>query len=257
MEMKEGKKHFVLAHGACHGSWCWYKLATLLKSAGHRVTALDLAASGINPKQVNDLRSFSDYFEPLMNFMEHSLPAKERVILVGHSMGGMGISKAMESFPEKISFAVFLTALMPGPTLDLSALFQVGSRGDSIYTYDGEGLENQPTTFIFGPKYISSYMYQLCSPEDLSLATMLLRPIRLYSEENPQNQIVLSQEKYGSVRRVYIMCDQDKALPEDVQRLMIQNDPTIDVKVITGSDHMVMLSKPQELSACLQEIAEA
>ncbi|EXB63678.1 hypothetical protein L484_027021 [Morus notabilis] len=36
-------KHFVLVHGSCHGGWSWYKLVPLLKSAGHAVTALDLA----------------------------------------------------------------------------------------------------------------------------------------------------------------------------------------------------------------------
>lgn len=41
-----GGKHFVLVHGLCHGAWCWYKLAPLLEAAGHRVTAVDLAASG-------------------------------------------------------------------------------------------------------------------------------------------------------------------------------------------------------------------
>jgi hypothetical protein len=31
----------VLVHGLCHGAWCWYKAATALESAGHRVTALE------------------------------------------------------------------------------------------------------------------------------------------------------------------------------------------------------------------------
>ncbi|XVF15629.1 hypothetical protein REPUB_Repub09cG0170700 [Reevesia pubescens] len=68
MEKKE--RHFVLVHGA----WCWYKVATLLKSSGHKVTALDLAASGVHPKQVHELHSISDYYETLMEFMA-SLPA--------------------------------------------------------------------------------------------------------------------------------------------------------------------------------------
>lgn len=44
----EKQGHFVLVHGA----WCWYKVATLLQSAGHRATALDLGASVVHPKQV-------------------------------------------------------------------------------------------------------------------------------------------------------------------------------------------------------------
>lgn len=113
--------HFVLVHGAFHGAWCWYKVITLLKSAGHKVTALDLGASGINPKQVHELHSILDYFEPLMEFMA-SLPAEERVILVGHSLGGLCLSAAMERFPEKVSVAVFATALMPGPDFTFASI---------------------------------------------------------------------------------------------------------------------------------------
>ncbi|EEF40032.1 hypothetical protein RCOM_0602970 [Ricinus communis] len=58
----EKQRHFVLVHGA----WCWYKVAARLKSSGHKFTALGLAASGVNPKQVHHLKSISDYFQPLM-----------------------------------------------------------------------------------------------------------------------------------------------------------------------------------------------
>ncbi|GMY11682.1 methylesterase 10-like [Fagus crenata] len=80
--------------------------------AGHRVTALDLGACGINPKQLNEIISIWDYVQPLMDFIA-SLPQGETVILVGHSYSGLCISLAMESFPEKISLAVFVTAYMP------------------------------------------------------------------------------------------------------------------------------------------------
>ena len=122
VEMEKGERHFVLVHGAGHGAWSWYRVLTLLKSAGHKVTALDLAASGIHPKQPHELRSLSDYLEPLMEFMA-SLPAGERVILVGHSFGGVCNSVAMEKFPEKVSVAVYATALMPGPDFDFSAVY--------------------------------------------------------------------------------------------------------------------------------------
>ncbi|KAM7507008.1 hypothetical protein LguiA_017461 [Lonicera macranthoides] len=66
----KGESHFVLVHGSCHGAWCWYKLIKLLQSAGHM---------------------------PLMDFME-SLHAEEKVILVGHSMGGIAVLVAKEKF---------------------------------------------------------------------------------------------------------------------------------------------------------------
>lgn len=118
----KASKHFLLVHGGCHGAWCWCKLVALLKNSGHNVTALDLGASGNNPKQVREVPHLSDYFSPLMDFMT-SLPEDEKVGLVSHSFGGFTISKAMESFPEKISVAVFVTAFMPGPTLNATTIF--------------------------------------------------------------------------------------------------------------------------------------
>ena len=82
----------------------------------HKVTAIDMAASGIHRKQVHEIHYISDYFEPLIEFMA-SFPPEERVILVGHSKGGFCISAAMERFPGKIAVAVFATAFMPGPNL--------------------------------------------------------------------------------------------------------------------------------------------
>ena len=120
MEENRGS-HFVLVHGACHGAWCWYKVTALLKSRGHKVTALDMTASGIHPKQVQDIKFPEEHTQPLIDFMA-SLPAEERVVLVGHSMGGVCIALAMQRFPEKISAAVFAAAIMPGPELSLLAM---------------------------------------------------------------------------------------------------------------------------------------
>ncbi|KAK1589343.1 hypothetical protein Q3G72_032911 [Acer saccharum] len=227
MEKDKREKHFVLVHGVCHGAWCWYKVATLLKSGGHKVTVLDLAASGIHPKQVHEVLSYFDYFEPLMEFMT-SLPLEERVILVGHSMGGFCISAAMEKFPEKVSVAVFCTAFMPSPDLSSTTL-----------------LEQQT-------RRVDSYM-----DSDLTLAVMLARPHPLYSDESMLDEAAaVTDEKYGSVHRVYIECDEDRTITEDLQRWMIENNPTDEVKLLSGSDHMPMFSKPKELCISLQEIAE-
>ena len=38
---------------------------------------------------------------------------EEKLILVGHIMGGMDLTCMMDQFPHKIAVAVFLTAFMP------------------------------------------------------------------------------------------------------------------------------------------------
>lgn len=256
--MEKAKRHFVLVHGGCHGAWCWYKLATLLRSAGHEVSTPDMAASGINLKPLKELKSISEYSQPLMDSLG-SLPSGEKVILVGHSFGGFSVSLAMESFPEKIFGAVFVTAFMPGPDIASITLLQqdysrLDSQLDNKIFFDN-GDDNPPTSFVFGEEFQALNLYQKCPPEVLTLAKMLVRPLFLLNDANSTMDVVLSKEKDGSVSRVYVVIDEDKILKKDFQQWMIENNPTEEVKDITGADHMVMLSKPHELCACLQNIA--
>lgn len=253
-------KHFVLVHGLCHGAWCWFKLATLLKSVGHRVTALDLGSCGVNPKRLDEVNSISDSLQPLMDFIA-SLPHDERVILVGHSYGGMAISLAIESFPEKVSAAVYVTAFMPNIVFPPATLVQESlertpkeSLLDSHTSFD-HGPENPPTSALFGPNCLAANVYQHCQAQDLELAKMLMKPGKLFLQDLGMESL-LTEEKFGSVSRVYIVCEKDELLKEDFQRWMIENSPPKEVKSIAGADHMVMLSKANELCLCLQEIAE-
>ncbi|KAM7510290.1 hypothetical protein LguiB_009165 [Lonicera macranthoides] len=253
-------RHFVLVHGSCHGAWCWYKLVTLLKAEGHRVTVMDLAASGINPKQVDDLKDVDDYMEPLMEFMA-GLPAEERVVLVGHSMGGVAVSVAMENFPKKIAVGVFLTAFMPGPKLSIIQIGQFNSSlssgsdasTDIQYAYD-RGSSN-PSSFLFGHENLATRLYQNSPTEDLELAYTLVRPSPNFTDTKSIMEVSVSKENYGLVHRVFIMSGQDKGLVVALQKYMIKNNPPNEVKEISDSDHMVMFSKPKELCSYLLEIA--
>ncbi|KAM7265289.1 hypothetical protein ACFE04_002972 [Oxalis oulophora] len=164
--MENTSKHFVLIHGVCHGAWCWYKVSSLLKQAGHRVTAIDLGASGVNPKRLDEVPRIEDYLQPLMDFMA-TLPEEEKVVLVGHSYGGLSISKAMESFPRKISLAVFVSAYLPdcrappgNLILEYFSRTTLESLMDCQLGFDG--IENPPTSALFGPEFLKANPYQLC-----------------------------------------------------------------------------------------------
>ncbi|KAG5614737.1 hypothetical protein H5410_014561 [Solanum commersonii] len=158
----------------------------------------------------------ADYNEPLME-STNSLPQQERVVLVGHSMGGINISLAMEKFPHKIAVAVFVSASMPGPDLNLVAVTQ----------------------------------------QDLTLATYLVRPVPLFDESVLLTNTTLLKEKYGSVHRVYVVCDKDRVLKEEqFQRWLIKNNPPDEVQMIHDAGHMVMFSKPRELCSCLVMISQ-
>ena len=66
---------------------------------------------------------------------------------------------------------------------------------------------------------------------------------------------MLTEEKYGSIDRVFIVCEEDLVMKEDFQRWMIEDSPLKEVNLIRGAGHMVMLSKPRELCQRLLEVA--
>lgn len=91
--------------------------------------------------------------------------------------------------------------------------------------------------------------------QDWALATMLMRPLGLFREEDMSKELKLTWERYGTVRRVYIISEKDLVTEKDLAMWMIKRNPPHRVEEIKDSDHMVMMSKPLELWAHLLSIA--
>ncbi|KAI7746311.1 hypothetical protein M8C21_014127, partial [Ambrosia artemisiifolia] len=232
--------HFVLVHGACHGAWCWFKLKPLLEAAGHRVSAFDLAASGTNTQSIQDVTTLSDYTKPFL--------------------GGMNIALAMEKFPGKVSVAVFVTAFMPDsdhkPSFVIDQYNEITPAEAWLDTkflpYNSE--TNSELSMFFGPKFLSSSLYQLCSDEDRELGKTLIRPSSLFLKDLT-NAKLFTKGGFGSVTRTYVVCDEDNAIKKEFQQWMINNNPVKGVKELKHVDHMPMLCDPKQLSVCLLDIA--
>jgi pimeloyl-ACP methyl ester carboxylesterase len=84
---------------------------------------------------------------------------------------------------------------------------------------------------------------------------ILIRTGSLFIEDLSEAEN-FSKERYGSVPRACIVSNDDLAIPIEYQEWMIQNAGIDEVKLINGADHMVMLSKPQELCLSLVEMAD-
>ncbi|GMJ07965.1 methyl esterase 1, ARABIDOPSIS THALIANA METHYL ESTERASE 1 [Hibiscus trionum] len=255
----QDQKHFVLVHGLCHGAWCWFKLKPQLESSGHRVTLLDLSASGVNMKPIHDVPTFEEYSRPLLAFLAS---LNEPAIVVGHSLGGMNLALAMDLFPHKISVGVFLTAFMPDTIHQPSYVIDKCLAGGSEETIPSDfeavtiGSPEAPFTIrTMGPNFLAHQLYQLSPVEDLELAKTLMRPGSLY-EHDLSKVKNFSDQGYGSVTRVFVVCDEDKAIKLEHQRWMIHNNPPQAVMEISGADHMPMLSKTKQLCDILLEIAD-
>ncbi|KAL6613852.1 hypothetical protein ACP70R_036122 [Stipagrostis hirtigluma subsp. patula] len=256
-----GGKHFVLVHGLGHGAWCWYKVVARLRAAGHRVTALDMAASGAHPARVDEVPSFEEYSRPLLDAVA-AAPDGERLVLVGHSLGGLSLALAMERFPGKVAAAVFLVACMPcvGRHLGLP-IEEFKRRITPDFFMDSKTMvldtEQGPCTAVLcGPNLLAAKLYDQCPAEDLELAKLLVRPGRQFMEDPiMKDETLLTDGKYGSVKRVFVVAKADTSNTEEMQQQMINLSPGAEVEEIAGADHMAMLSKPNELYDVLVKVA--
>ncbi|CAH2076331.1 unnamed protein product [Thlaspi arvense] len=253
-------KQYVLVHGGCHGAWCWYKVKPVLEASGHRVTVVDLKASGVNMSRVEEIQSLEDYSKPLLEVLE-SFGSEDKAILVAHSLGGPSVALAADMFPRKISVAVFVTSFMPDTTNPPSYVFEkflgsVTEENRSNMEFGTYGTHDRPlTTILLGTKYLAKYMYQLSPVQDFELAKMLVR-VGPAVTSNLTGTKCLTEEGYGSITRVYVVCGEDKGLTEDFQRWIIENFPVKEVMEIKDADHMPMFSKPLELCDRLLKIAD-
>ncbi|KAI8024510.1 Polyneuridine-aldehyde esterase [Camellia lanceoleosa] len=91
--------------------------------------------------------------------------------------------------------------------------------------------------------------------QDLELAKMLVRPNGMFFDDVAKESL-LTEVRYGSVSRVYIVCEEDQLMKPEFPRWIIQNSPPDEVKSIANADQMIILSKPKELCLCLQEISQ-
>ncbi|KAL6620133.1 hypothetical protein ACP70R_035272 [Stipagrostis hirtigluma subsp. patula] len=122
-----------------------------------------------------------------------------------------------------------------------------------------ENPEIKGKPFIFGPNFMAQRLYHLSPPEDLTLGLMLIRPANAFTTGDPNEAVMrdeklLTKERYGSARRMFIVVEDDRGIPAEFQRHMIAQSPGVEVQEITGADHMVMLSRPQELVQLLIRI---
>uniref|UniRef100_A0A7N0SYS2 AB hydrolase-1 domain-containing protein n=1 Tax=Kalanchoe fedtschenkoi TaxID=63787 RepID=A0A7N0SYS2_KALFE len=252
-----GRKHFVLVHGGGFGAWCWYKTMALLEEAGFRVTAVDLAGSGVDSYDPNAVTSITQHMQPVTEFLE-KLPKDEKVILVGHDLGGVFVSCAMEFFARKISKAVFIAAVMLTDGQSVLDAFQIQSGMNDLMQeiktlLYANGRNNPPTAINFDRSLLKDLLFNKSPAKDVALASVSMRPIPFAPF---LEKLSLSEMNYGVVRKFYIETLEDNCIPNSVQESMVNGSPPERVFRLKGSDHCPFFSKPQALHKILVQIAE-
>ncbi|XP_060200989.1 putative methylesterase 11, chloroplastic [Lycium barbarum] len=249
--------HFVLVHGGGFGAWCWYKTTTLLKENGYQVDAIDLTGSGAHSFDSNNITTLAEYVKPLTDFLD-KLPDGNKVILVGHDIGGACVSYAMELHRSKVFKVVFIAAAMLKNGQSVLDMFSMQTGADDLcqrsqkFLY-ANGKNHHPTAIDFDKSLLKDVLFNQTTAKDVELASVLLRPIPFAPLTE---KISLFATNYGSIPRFYVKTLEDFAIPVSLQEAMIDSNPPEQVFQMKGSDHSPFLSKPQALHKILVEISK-
>ena len=105
-----GQPHFVFVHGAWQGGWCFGLLRLELSRRAVRTTAIDLPAMG-DDETPAAAATFEDGVQRIVDVVaEH-----RKVVLVGHSLGGIYVTEAALRLPEPPKRIVYIAAYVPVP----------------------------------------------------------------------------------------------------------------------------------------------
>ncbi|MDG2090842.1 MAG: alpha/beta fold hydrolase [Gammaproteobacteria bacterium] len=234
---------YVLVHGAWHGAWCWNEVVPSLEAAGHTVITPELPGSGADSTPASEV-TLEAYANKLVEVLDQQ---DEKVVLVGHSMGGLAISAAAELRPDKIGALVYLSGFLPQSGQSLLSLEE--SNPHSSVPPALEVAEDGVTGSLKAEK-IRELFYHDCSDEDYEYSiahhhAQALAPLATLVE--------ISDENFGSVDRYYILLTEDRAIHPDMQRQMIDASPCKEVFEIASS-HSAFYSKKAELVEIIQKI---
>ncbi len=279
------KAAYVLVHGGWHNHSAWAGVTPLLEEQGHRVLTLDLPGAGVNtiaPKSLAarpfDLAAFAAEPSPVAGVtLEERTEAvvtlvKEvasgtgaKVILVGHSAGGMVISAVAEQVPDLLAAIVYIAGFMVPNGVSLLEMLPHESMSSAISPglFVGDPVAIGATRINPGPAD-DAYRALLKASfyADLSDADFARAAAELHSDEPNGGALTpsgITPARFGSVPRHYIRTTRDCAVPLTGQDHMIAavdaqiGNTTITHTLSTG--HSPFLSQPAALAKILDEIS--
>lgn len=241
----ESKKTYVLVHGAFQAPYAWQYVKADLESHGNKVIVVELPGHGADNTNPATL-SINVYRDKVIQAINTT---QGKVILVGHSMGGMVVTAVAEQIPARIEKLIFVGAFVPG-------------NGQSIID-----LASTDSTSLFGPALIPSADQLTLGMSEANLAPVFLAdgsPAAkqlLITNYRPEpaipftNPAVITAANFGSVNKFYIFTEQDKAISLSNQQKMVTAAGITKTYTINSS-HCPFLSKPTEFNALLSVIVK-
>ena len=233
--------NFLLIHGAMRGAWLWDKLMPLLMKGGGNPMAIDLPGHGYRTAEAS-FTTMSTYINDVIQFIRKE--NLKDLVLVGHSMSGIVISKVAEEIPDRIKHLVYLAAVVPRNNEALIDLL-TKERQEALRKLQGKAKE------LFGPLDTLRPMYftDLEGEEKESYLRQLTpQPLAPFFEK-----IQFKLFPKIPIPKTYILGLKDKSLPPDLTRRFAERLGVTPVEIDAGHD--LMVSRPGEVANVLLQLA--
>jgi pimeloyl-ACP methyl ester carboxylesterase len=237
--------NYVLVHGAWQAPYAWQTVKNNLEKQGNKVVVVELPGHG-DDQTIPGTITLDVYRDKVIDTISKM---NGKVILVGHSLGGMIISSVAEAIPSKIEKLVYVAAYLPvsGQTLDQLAHTDRDSQlVDSILIFN-----NANYTVDVKHDHIVNLFIQDGTPEIQQLVLQNYRTEPLIPFINP---VTLTDGNFGSVKKVYIKTLQDHVISPYLQDKMITAGVVKSVYQI-NTGHCPFLSQPDALTSLLTQAA--
>ncbi|MDQ0468460.1 alpha/beta fold hydrolase [Labrys wisconsinensis] len=282
--MSAPKAAFVLVHGAWHNHSTWDRVTPILEAHGFAALTLDLPGAGVHAiaptslgRRPFDPAAFAAERSPVAGITqeERTQPVVAlvrqaaslgdgKVVLVGHSAGGMTISAVAEQVPNLLHAVVYLAGFMVPNGMTLLELLphetMSSALAPGLFVGDSAAIG---ATRIHAGSTDEAYRSLLRASfyGDVPDADFAHMASQLHCDESNAGALApsaITPERFGRVQRHYIRCTQDRAVPLAGQDHMIASvDGTIGGKTTThtlDSSHSPFLSQPAALSRILIDI---
>jgi len=248
-EVKPVVKNYVLVHGAWQAPYVWDAVKTKLISEGNNVTVVELPGHGSDMTDPSTL-TINTYRDKVLDAISK---INGKVILVGHSLGGMIISAAAEQNPSKIEKLVYLAAYLPTSGQSLFGLAmtdpgsQLGITGNLIFNNGGLTVDVKQDQIV-----------NIFIPDgSAQVQSLVLQNYRAEPGIPLQAPVTLTAANFGSVEKVYIKTLQDRVVSPGLQDRMIAAAMG-GVKTVyqLNTSHSAFLAKPDSVAILLTKIGQ-
>ena len=230
-------KSYLLIHGAMRGAWLWEQLMPLLMKGGANPIAIDLPGHGTRSLDRKGI-TMSTYVDDVIAFIRRE--NLQDLILVGHSMSGIIISKVADEMPERVRHLVYLAAVVPKNNSALIDLLPK-ERQEALWKLQRTQKEVFGTVESLRPMYFTDFEGDR---QAYYLRQLTPQPLAVFFERTRFRSF-----PNIDIPRTYLMGMLDKSLPPELTEGFAERLHVEPVRINAGHDMMV--SRPQEVAGVL------